>query len=650
MRRIDIRVRMLLAALLPVVMVSVLLAVVFLMARFDDMQESYQQRTRSVVRQLALASEYGLFSANQTQLQTVVRGGLREPDVRWVAVLDSRGQLLVSAGDKVQLPHFDSGTQEGQVFDAQRRVDTLIQPVFASGLRLDDVYEQSVTRTDGLPAQLGQVVVSFSRQSLDERKRSMLLVGALISLLGLVFGVTLAVGLSRGVIRPIMRLTQLIERIGRGDFAAASEVRNDSPKPGDPLRELQDNLRKMAQRLGDARENLEQQVATATHALREKKEEAELATQEKSRFLAAASHDLRQPTHALGMFVTRLAQLPHDAQTRALIANMEASVSAMQNLLDGLLDISRLEAQAVHVKVTPFALSGLLAQLKLDLGQIATDKGLQLRVRASPVWVMSDAVLLYRILLNLTSNALRYTEHGGVLVGWRLLDGGQQVRLEVWDTGIGIAAEHQQAVFKAFFQVGNPARDRNMGMGLGLSIVQRTADLLGHRLSLVSRPGIGTRFALTLPTVLPGLQVPEMLPEPLLADALQGAVVLVIEDDALVRAALAGLLSGWGVRVHGAQGLKDAQVWLENGMKPDLILSDYRLQEVRNGIEVVQLLRLQLSSKVPACLMSGDTDGVLMAAAKDAGLSLLHKPVRPAKLRSLLRHLLNDQPIEEDLR
>jgi CheY-like chemotaxis protein len=350
------------------------------------------------------------------------------------------------------------------------------------------------------------------------------------------------------------------------------------------------------------------------------------------------------------MFVTRLAQLPHDAQTRALIANMEASVSAMQNLLDGLLDISRLEAQAVHVKVTPFALSGLLAQLKLDLGQIATDKGLQLRVRASPVWVMSDAVLLYRILLNLTSNALRYTEHGGVLVGWRLLDGGQQVRLEVWDTGIGIAAEHQQAVFKAFFQVGNAARDRNKGMGLGLSIVQRTADLLGHRLSLVSRPGIGTRFALTLPTVLPGLQVPEMLPEPLLADALQGAVVLVIEDDALVRSALAGLLSGWGVRVHGAQGLKDARVWLENGMKPALILSDYRLQEEINGIEVVQLVRQQLGEKVPACLMSGDTDGALMAAAKDAGLSLLHKPVRPAKLRSLLRHLLNDQPIEEDLR
>jgi CheY-like chemotaxis protein len=167
----------------------------------------------------------------------------------------------------------------------------------------------------------------------------------------------------------------------------------------------------------------------------------------------------------------------------------------------------------------------------------------------------------------------------------------------------------------------------------------------------MSRPGAGTRFALTLPTVLPGLFATELqLPEHLLTDVLQGAVVLVIEDDALVRSALVGLLGGWGIQVHEAQGLQDAQVWLENGLKPTLILSDYRLKDTNNGIEVVQILRQQLAAEVPACLMSGNTDAALMTAAKGAGLSLLHKPVRPAKLRSLLRHLLNDQPIEEDLR
>jgi len=651
MRRFDIRARMLLAALLPVAMVSVLLAVVFLLVRFDDMQESYQQRTRSVARQLALASEYGLFSANQTQLQAVVRGALREPDVRRVAVLDGRGQILAIAGDDTGPQVLAYGAQEDQVFDARRRLDTLAQPVFATGIKLDDLYQEATSRPDGMPAQLGQVLVTFSRQAVDARRQSMLLLGGLISLMGLIFGVVLAAGLSRGVIRPILRVTDMIERIGRGDFLAAADVTHSAVGRGDPMRELQENLRKMAERLGHAREDLEQQISTATQALREKKEEAEQATQAKSRFLAAASHDLRQPTHALGMFVTRLAQLPHDEQTRQLIGNLELSVRAMQNLLDGLLDISRLEALAVQVKLAPFPLSGLLAQLRQDLAQTAHDKGLQLRIRESAAWVMSDAALLYRILLNLVGNALRYTDHGGVLVACRLVDAGTQVQIQVWDSGIGIAPEHQQDVFKEFYQVGNPARDRNKGLGLGLSIVQRTAGLLNHTLALVSRPGIGTRFAITLPKVAPATEhVDALHSEHEQQDELQGAELLVIEDDALVRSALVGLLGGWGIRVHEAQGMAAAQQWVQRGLKPALILSDYRLQDGQNGIDVVLQLRGELRYAVPACLMSGDTDANLMGAAQAAGLTLLHKPVRPAKLRNLLRRLLAGQPVEEDLR
>ena len=653
MRRLDIRARMLLAALLPVAMVSLLLAGVFLLARFDDIQESYQQRIRSVARQLALASEYGLFSANQTQLQTVVRGALRDSEVRWVAVMDARGQTLAVAGHGVDAHELVYGTKEDQVFDAQRRLDTLSQPVFATGIKLDDLYEQASSRSDGLPVQLGQVVVKFSRQALDARKQSMLLLGAFISLFGVVFGVMLAAGLSRGVIRPILRVTHLIERIGRGDFSAATDVQAKPGWGGEPLQDLQENLRKMAERLGHVQEELERQVNTATQALREKKEEAEQATQAKSRFLAAASHDLRQPTHALGMFVTRLAQLPHDDQTRQLIGNLEDSVRAMKNLLDGLLDISRLEAQAVQVKLAPFALSGLFAQLGQDLAQTAHDKGLRLRIRDCPIWVMSDATLLYRILLNLVGNALRYTDRGGVLVACRSVNSGTQVQIQVWDSGIGIEPEHQHNVFKEFFQVGNAARDRNKGLGLGLSIVQRTAELLNHPLALLSRPGVGTRFTLTLTLAeVPPAELPpdSMNPERAKGDNLEGAEVLVIEDDALVRSALVGLLGGWGIRVREAQGLADAQDLIQAGLKPDIIVSDYRLQDGDNGIAVVQQLRRQLQHPVPACLMSGDTDVTLMTEARAAGLTLLHKPVRPAKLRSLLRHLLAGQPAEDDLR
>ncbi|PKO62437.1 MAG: hybrid sensor histidine kinase/response regulator [Betaproteobacteria bacterium HGW-Betaproteobacteria-18] len=651
MRRLDIRSRMLLAALLPVAMVSVLLAVVFLLARFDDMQESYQQRTRSVARQLALASEYGLFSANQTQLQTVVRGALREPDVRWVAVLDGRGQILASAGDDAGAPTLAYGAQEAQAFDVQRHLDILVQPVFPTGIELDDLYEESTSRAGGLPVQLGQVVVKFSRQAVDARKQSMLLLGGLISLMGLIFGVMLAAGLSRGVIRPILRVTQMIARIGRGDFSAAVEVRAEAPKRGDPLHDLQQNLRRMAERLGHAREELEQQVALATQALREKKEEAELATQAKSRFLAAASHDLRQPIHALGMFVARLAQLSHDAPTRHLIGNLEASVRALQNLLDGLLDISRLEAQAIQIKLQKFPLRELLERLEQDLAPTALDKGLRLRIRPCPVWVQSDPVLLYRILLNLVGNALRYTEKGGVVVACRRTSAATQVSIEVWDSGLGIAPEHQESVFKEFFQVSNPARQRGQGMGLGLNIVQRSCQLLGHPLQLSSRLGVGTRMRLMVPVVVAQTdQVEVALAESTESQDWHGCAVLVIEDDELVCQALVGLLQSWGLEVAQARGLNDAQNLIQTGFVPGLIISDYRLDGATHGMDVIAQLRQQLAHPVPACLISADTDPALIRAAQAAQLTLLHKPVRPAKLRSLLRRLLIAQGVRGEAR
>lgn len=648
MKVLDIRSRMLLAALLPLILVSTLMAVVFLMVRFDDMQESYQQRNRSVARQIALASEYGLFSANQTQLQALARGALREPDVRWVAILDSQGRLLVGAGDAQGTHPMAMSGQETQSFDRKWRMDWLTQPVFASGIELEDLFTDSGKNNGGGDIQLGQVVVEFSRESVDEQKQQMLRLGGGIGVLGLAFGMVLAVVLSRGVIRPIMRITQLIERIGHGDFSAASDV-PPAVQAGDPLRDLQDHLHRMAHRLASARDDLEQQITLATQALRSKKDEAEQATQAKSRFLAAASHDLRQPLHALGMFVSRLAQLPHDGQTGQLIGNLEASVRAMQSLLDGLLDISRLEAQAVKVNKQPFALAPLLQQLAQDLMPTAVDKGLSLRIRPSPLWVLSDATLVYRIMLNLVGNALRYTEHGGVLVAARKVQGGSQVELQVWDTGIGIAPEHQQAVFAEFFQVANPARDRTRGLGLGLNIVQRTAALLEHPLHLSSRLGCGTRFSLTLPVVaaLPAAR-PAPPAETSLPDDLCDALALVIEDDDLVRHALTGLLRGWGLRVMPARGLQQARDQVSEGGVPGVIISDYRLQDGPDGIEVVQQLRAAWGAHIPACLMSGDTDASLMQAAQAAGLTLLHKPVRPAKLRSLLRHLLSDQRTEPE--
>lgn len=643
MKTPDIRQRMLLAALLPVSLLSVLLSVVFLMTRFEDITETYQLRTRSVARQLALASEFGLFAGNQQQLQILALGALREPDVRWVAILDRQGKTLVSAGETRGDEPLPFSSFEKQVFDAQRLLDVLAQPVFASGIKLDDLYEDASKLEPGQAVPLGQVVVKFSRQSMLEQKRDILWLGGLISALGLLFGIVLALRLSAGVIRPMMRVSHLIERIGNGDFSAASRIQAQTPDR-DPLHDLQENLIQMADRLAEVQQNLEQQVSTVTQALREKKEEAERATEAKSRFLAAASHDLRQPVHALGMFVARLAQLPHDDQTSQLIGNLKASVRAMQSLLDGLLDISRLEAKAVQIKLKKFPLQDLFERLAQDMVPLAQDKGLQLRIRPCQVWIRSDPALLYRILLNLVGNALRYTEKGGVLVACRHTGASAQATIEVWDSGLGIAPEHQEAVFKEFYQVNNPARQRGQGLGLGLNIVQRSCQLLMHPLTLSSRLGVGTRFQMKVPKEASEL-VPTLAPvtpEQQLQHGLTGTV-LVIEDDDLVRRALVDLLKSWGWMVAEARDLNSALELIQGGVLPGLIISDYRLDDMLNGILVITQLRQQLARPVPACLISGDTDPALIQAAQAAQLTLLHKPVRPAKLRILLQHLLMDQ-------
>lgn len=640
MRFLDIRARMLLAALLPVTLVAVLLSSVFLSGRYADLDEAHQQRARSLVRQLASASEYGLFSANTSSLQSIAAGALRESDVRSVLILDAQGQTLAVAGwtGQVVLPAL--GTQEQHWVDARTGHDLLIQPVSPSQLQLDDLFEGRGRADVADVPPLGHVVMEVSRAGVVSRSQDMLAIGLAVTLGGLLFGSVLAVRIGRGVIRPILRVSRMIERIGAGELGVRGEVR-----PDDPLRDLQQGLNQMAEHLQQGRDSLERRVVLATAELRSKKEEAETATRAKSRFLAAASHDLRQPIHALGMFVARLAQLPHDRETRHLIANLEASVRAMQDLLDALLDISRLDADAVRVQLQPVPLAPLFEQLRGALMPVATDKGLRLRVRDSALWVQSDPTLLHRILLNLVSNALRYTGHGGVLVGCRRSRGGSHLWLEVWDTGVGIPAEHQQDIFREFYQIGNPERDRSKGLGLGLNIVDRTARLLGHELKLCSVPGHGTRFRLELPLAPAGdLQALMAAEQPQQLVDVRGLRILVIEDDRQSAQALRGLLDSWGCVVAVVEGLQGALTVVDGGFVPDLVLSDFRLRAGESGMQTLQTLRTQLERPLPACLMSGDTDPELIQACRDAGLPLLHKPVRPAKLRTLIRRLARPQP------
>ena len=647
MTRFSIRSRMLLAALLPVTLVAVLLAGVFLVARVGDNAEAHQQRARSLIRQVALASEYGLFSANVASLQTIASGVLREPDVRAAAIIDAQGSVLVRVGQPVYASLPALAGREVALQDDATGVDRLTQPILATQVKLDDTLERTGPEPGGAAQLRGPVGRAFSRDSLNRRERSMLAAGLAITLGGLLFGGVLAVLIGRGVVRPIRRVSHMIRRIGDGELSVRDEVR-----PNDPLRDLQKGLNQMAERLELGHDEMTQRIAAATSELREKKEEAELATRAKSQFLAAASHDLRQPTHALGMFVARLGQLPHDAQTNHLVTSLDASVRAMQDLLDGLLDISKLDAGAVQVNLRAMPVNGIFEQMRLAMRDVAIEKGLRLRVRPSRAWVRSDAVLLQRILLNLVANAVRYTHQGSVLVACRPSASGTSVRIEVWDSGIGIAPEHQSRVFREFFQVGNSERDRTRGLGLGLNIVKRTANLLGHPFTLRSSLGLGTRFTLEVPLAPAGFSddsgsdgsATSAAAQESPADAAPGTRlddldVLVIEDDALASKALVGLLQSWGCNVSEADGVQAALLQMAQHGVPDVIVSDYRLRNGENGIATVNALCLAAGRSIAACLMSGDTDQGLINQAREAGLTLLHKPVRPAKLRSLLRSL-----------
>ena len=648
MRALDIRMRILLAALLPVTLVAVLLSVVFMLARAADNAQAHGERTRSLVRQVASASEYGLFSGNRSSLQAIATGVLRDKAVRSVRIMDAQGLVLAGAGVPQHTMQALAAGQEGERLDLAGNIDLLWQPIAPTQIKLDDLFEEEPSRAASPPAPLGQVVMEVSRESLVQRNREMLAVGLAVSLLGLLFGGFLAVRLGKGVMQPIARVQRMVARIGAGDFSARTPFRHN-----DSLRDLQRGLNEMADRIESGRDELEQRIRAATAELREKKEEAEIATLAKTRFLSAASHDLRQPTHALGMFVARLAHLtqppqvalgPGQAEISHLVVNLDAAVRAMQDLLDGLLDMSRLDAGAVPVNVRAMSVDALFDALRDSLGAVAQGKGLRLRVRPSPLWVLSDPVLLQRILLNLLGNALRYTQTGTVLLTCRPSGAGERVRIEVWDSGIGMAPEHQQAVFREFYQVGNTERDRAKGLGLGLNIVQRTARLLGHPLTLRSAAGRGTRFSLELPLAL---AEPASAAVPV-ADAVaaltgfDGLRVLVVEDDAMVSQSLADLLQAWGCEVRVAAGRQEALACLAlhgGDFFPDVIVSDYRLREGEDGIEVIAALRHASMHKVAACLMSGDTDEGLMALARETELTLLHKPVRPAKLRSLMRHL-----------
>ncbi len=402
-----------------------------------------------------------------------------------------------------------------------------------------------------------------------------------------------------------------------------------------------DVRKKAEESLRRAQIDLERKVAERT-------QELELANAAKSRFLAMASHDLRQPLHALGLFVAQLRTPLKSGERTKTIERVDATRKEMDEMFNSLLDISRLDAGILTPKITEFPIARLLQKIETRFDQATREKGLRLRVRRSDAWVRSDAMLLERILLNLVSNAVRYTLRGGIIVGCRRR--GEMLRIEVWDSGPGIPEDQKQNIFGEFFQLPAPERNQYGGLGLGLAIVDRLRLLLNHQIDLASTVGRGSRFAILVPMAdecVTSTQ-PVDSPHPA-AFAVEGKVILVIGDAPIVLEGTGGLLGKWGYSALTAGSDEAALIRLaERQQRPDLIISDYHLASGKTGIRAIEQINAAFGSSIPAILISGDTAPEPLRDAKDRGYILLHKPVDPMRLRAVMHEFFRDHDDRRD--
>ncbi|BCK87511.1 sensor histidine kinase RcsC [Sideroxyarcus emersonii] len=628
-------------AAIPMLVLALLLEGYFTYMSYAEMDRSLLRRANLIVRQLASSSEYPVFSGNQSLLQQQVDIAASHQDIRSVVVRDANLRNLAVAGnlnntnERVLFENPMPVSDNPVVFHEDHNFLWLYQPILATQIQLDEFDND---RAVNLPNKvLGSVIVAVGKEALNRDKLEMLGVNLLLLLLVLLTTMLIAMRVSRRITLPVMAMHNAIRRIGKGQL--------DTRIAGNSVRELDalaSGINDMANQLQQDRSTLEQRIEKATQELRLKKEEAEKANFDKSRFLAAASHDLRQPMHALGLFIGELRSRLETPDQLKIASKVEESVEALSSLLDSLLDISKLDAGIVIPQIQAVDMGAMMRRLQQDFQPIAQRKNITLRVRPVEGAVLSDPVLLERILLNLLSNAIRYTpQNGSVLLACRRR--GEELRIEVRDNGIGIPMEEQQNIFREFVQLANSARDRSKGLGLGLAIVDRLCRLLHHPLSLRSAPSCGSNFTICVTRVI---GVEELLaePEPISAvpisrhDRLDNLQVLVVDDDILVRTSTAGILETWGCRVAVADSLREIGD-RHSGVNFDLVICDYRLPD-GDGLMLADLLKVQCDIPPAFILVSGDTAPEILQSVNQRGLHLMHKPVRPAKLRSLMLFLL----------
>jgi signal transduction histidine kinase/ActR/RegA family two-component response regulator len=616
----SIRSRMLMIALLPALLAEFGMVAYFTTQTLATAENALHARAFNAARHLADTLPYALISGDFPQVVALLKVEAENSELSFARITDPHGKQIASTGT----PSHPASPNKYYGKGAEIRLP-------AADFSNDSLFGLTAIPVNNL---LGRAEVEVSLDQIGMFKRDTLLHAALLMLAALVLTTALAWRLSNRLAGQLRHIGGVVERLACNDLT----VRTHLPPRGE-VGALATGVNDMAEALQAHHGELEKRIAEATADLAEKRNMAEQAHLAKSRFFASASHDLRQPMHALSLFVAALKARNQQPETQALIDDIEASTASMELQFNALLDISQLDAGTIEVNPVHFSLQKMLRDLDQQFRALAEEKGLRLRFRPCNFTLYSDPLLVERILVNLIANAIRYTDDGGVLVACRRRS--RVVRLSVIDSGRGIPEDQHESVFHEFVQLHNPARDRSKGLGLGLAIVSRLGRLLGLRANLKSRPGHGSVFSIDVPNGDASLiappasahHAPGLLPE--------DSLVLLVDDESAILRGMTELFDNWNILLVAVHNTDEAMQCLDKlGRIPDVIVSDYRLPDDTDGIEVITRLRKKYGAGIPAILVTGDTAPETVLRIKQAGISLQSKPLRPAKLRALLTHLI----------
>jgi len=607
LRRVSLAQQLVLLAVLPAAIATLGAIVVLTRQHLDNVTELTRASAQTVALQVASAAQGPLQQMDRRALLRVAQTGSSQPHVQQVEIWTDDGEVVAS-------------------------VDTVDRQRLA-GLRV----ETPVAADNG--RRLGTVMVETSLEAV-RMARNTAWFNVLAVLAASLTGVGLAGWwLARRISAPIRQLGEAVERLGAGHDAS---VRIEGTEE---VRRLQHGFNQAASALAEGRRLLHSRIGEATAELARKNHQLELASQAKTRLLAAASHDLRQPLHALTLFSDGLANGETDPVRLQRIGHMRECVESLDRLFSELLNLSQLDAGALQPQWSDFALDTLFDELNRNFRPVAEQQGLRLVVRKTDAWVRSDYVMLSRILNNLVSNALRHTVEGGVLVGARRR--GRSIRIDVWDTGVGIGEEHQQRVFEEFYQI-DPQRQHGAlrGMGLGLATVQRLAALLSTQVHLTSVPHQGTCVRVTARATEALVGAPEREAGEGRDDGgatsggLEGVRVLVIDDERSILEGLQVVLSNWGAEVMAAQTRTEALALADSWpCPPDVVVSDLLLQGADNGLAVLAALAAHprgIGEGTARLLVTGETKPDRLREVAAAGVAVLYKPVSPRVLRQAI--------------